>query len=465
MLYLRTSVGIEIRQGDLIISCLQSNLSTGVFTHFARISDYQSRPRTDVRAEIDRFFKSHRLNRDNLVLGIERKDLIVRHLELPVEVLDNLKQVVQYQVQSFEPTEEDKYCYDYALVKPNQGAKRLLVLVVMVRKSTLDGYLKLLDELGLRPATVIGSTIGLSNIFLYTCGQENQKTFMLADVTKDGIEIIALRDGALVYTQTCPVTADQSAKDALVCEAEQAAGKIRLAPDEVIEKIVLNGDACASIHQELDEIIEDSELIGNRIRFEMAPEVRPRLQEAVTSLGLAYSGMVRRPALKLNLLPGELRSRQTRWAYIPAIVFGAASLIILCGFGVRPIIQNRVLLTKLDREIAALKPQVERVQNLRSQADQLEKRVISFETLLRNRDMNLEILQELTNIFPPDTFMQNYQYQEGSLTLMGASPSAEALIPKLEASPLLKEVQQRGQVYRDQGLGKDRFTFAAKLER
>ena len=79
--------------------------------------------------------------------------------------------------------------------------------------------------------------------------------------------------------------------------------------------------------------------------------------------------------------------------------------------------------------------------------------------------MNLEILQELTTLLPADTFLNNYQNQEGSITLTGSSPSAEALIPKLEASPLLKDVVQRGQVFKDQQTGKDHFTFALKLER
>lgn len=464
MLYLRTSVGVEIGR-DLLISCLQSNLSTGVFTHFARVSDYQLRDNAEVRAEIDRFFKSHRLNRENIVLGIPRKDLIVRHIELPAEVLDNLKQVVQYQVQSFEPTEEDRFCFDYALVKSNQGAKKLLILVAMIRKSILDGYLKALGEIGIRPVAVTGSTMALSNIFVQTCKETEHKTFVLADLTKDGIEIIALRDGALVYTKASALAEGEQVRDALVGEAEQAAGKIRLGPDEVIDRIILNGDECASVQQDLAGLIEDSELMGNRIRFEMTPETKPHLHEAVTSLGLAYTGMVRRPALKLNLLPGEMRIRQTRWAYVPSIILGSAVATLLCGFAVRPMIQGRILGQELDQEIAALKPRVERVQGLHSQVDQLEKKVSSFEALLRNRDMNLEILQELTSILPADTFLNNYQNQEGSITLTGSSPSAEALIPKLEASPLLKDVVQRGQVFKDAQTGKDHFTFAAKLER
>ncbi len=88
-----------------------------------------------------------------------------------------------------------------------------------------------------------------------------------------------------------------------------------------------------------------------------------------------------------------------------------------------------------------------------------------MEGLLRNRDMNLEILQELTTILPADTYLIQFQNQEGSITMNGLSPSAEALIPKLEKSPLLKEVTPRGGTIIDPQTRKDRFNFAAKVER
>jgi len=41
-----------------------------------------------------------------IVLGIPRGDVLLKQMELPAEVADNLKQAIQYQVQSFEPIEE-----------------------------------------------------------------------------------------------------------------------------------------------------------------------------------------------------------------------------------------------------------------------------------------------------------------------------------------------------------------------
>ena len=61
MIYLKNSVGIEIRRDDLLISCLRSNFAGGVFTSFMRVPGYLQRDRAEVRGEIDKFFKREKV--------------------------------------------------------------------------------------------------------------------------------------------------------------------------------------------------------------------------------------------------------------------------------------------------------------------------------------------------------------------------------------------------------------------
>ena len=116
-------------------------------------------------------------------------------------------------------------------------------------------------------------------------------------------------------------------------------------------------------------------------------------------------------------------------------------------------------------KIHSLKAPVEKAQARRSQADELEKSTRSIEALLRGRDMNLEILRELTTILPPDTYLNIYSNRDGSIQIGGFSGSPYDLIPKLEKSPIFKDVVQRGSIIRDTQTGKDRFGFDMKLEK
>jgi hypothetical protein len=55
MIYLKTSIGVELRGEDMLISSLESHFSEGVFTHFKRIANYRLRDKEDLRREIDSF--------------------------------------------------------------------------------------------------------------------------------------------------------------------------------------------------------------------------------------------------------------------------------------------------------------------------------------------------------------------------------------------------------------------------
>jgi general secretion pathway protein L len=123
------------------------------------------------------------------------------------------------------------------------------------------------------------------------------------------------------------------------------------------------------------------------------------------------------------------------------------------------------LLNRLDEEIQSLAARVNRAQALRAESETLKSQVQRIEAQLRQRDLNLEVLQELTKTLPSDTFLNVYMNKQGSIELSGSSSSAPELLPKLERSPLLMNVQQRGTVFKDAQTGKDRFNFIMKLER
>ncbi len=465
MIYLKTGIGIELRGEDMLISALQSNFAGEVFTHFKRIAEYRQRDKEGLRREIAFFFKSKGLSKENIVLGIPRSDIVMRHLDLPAEVADNLKQVIQYQVQSFEPTEEERSYYDYTVLEGTGSKKRLSVLLAMVKKSLLDEHLQLLLVLGIKPVAVIGSSMALSNLFSRKQKDLRNKIYFLADLTPTSLELLALRDGAYVYSRGVSKEIGQSWSDLILREVNEAASKIRLGPEDALEKIVLAGEASETALGELEADVPACELLKNSVKFEAPGDNALHFQEAACSLGLAYAGIARGLPVRMNFLPDELRRRQTRWAYVPAFILGLIIVALLAALGFHRMIQNRALIQRLDQEILSLKAPVERVQSLQRRSDATETRIRAIEEVFRKKDMNLEVLRELTSILPADTFLSTYTYRDGIIQMAGSSGSAPDLISKLEKSPLLKDVTQKGQIFRDAQTGKERFNFEAKLER
>ena len=263
MIYLKTSIGVEIRGEDILLSSLQGNFSGGTFTHFKRVADYRHRDTMELRQEIHLFLRTNVLGQDNIVLGIPRRDIILRHLELPAEVAGNLKQAIQYQVQSFEPTEEDSYYFDYAVMNRAGKNKRLSILLVMVRKNILDNYLQLMHEIGIQPVLVTCSTLALTNLFLQNGKNLQDKTHILADVAPSSLELLVLHHGMPVYSQESLKENDLSWKGLILKEIDEAASRIRLGPESSIDQIVLAGESSEEAYDALKEEIPECALLKN----------------------------------------------------------------------------------------------------------------------------------------------------------------------------------------------------------
>jgi hypothetical protein len=99
-----------------------------------------------------------------------------------------------------------------------------------------------------------------------------------------------------------------------------------------------------------------------------------------------------------------------------------------------------------------------------SSIEALEARMTSIEHILCQKDWNLEILRELTQVLPKDTLLNTYISREGTIQLVGQSCSSGDLIPELEKSPFLKDVLWKAPLRTVSG-GKDMFNIEAKVEK
>jgi len=464
MIYLKTGVGIELRGDDILLAAVQSNFSKGAFTHFLRITDYPLFTRSDLRGVMDRFFRDNGLGRDSVVLGISRRDCVIRYLDLPLEVRDNLKEVVRYQVQAFEPTEEDGFYYDYALVEGGPGQKRLTVMLAMTGKSFLDRQLTLLRELGIHPVIVAYGSAGLANMYLSGRKEAGDRVVFLADAGKAGMEFFALRAGQLVYTREVSKSEAQGWGELFHVEANEAAARLRLGAESVVERIVVTGESSREVYEEVRERIPECELLEKSFPLTVSGKNRQVTGEAAAVCGLAFTAIAARPAVKLNLLPPGLKRRPGRLGIAVAAALGVIILLLMLGLGLIEPVKNRKKLALLEVETQKLEGPVRKVRGLEAEGEKLEAQRKLMVELLEDDDRNLDVLKYLTESFPEDTFLSNYTYNNGVITITGESGSFSELSTRLEQSPLLRDVVQRGTISRNAATGRERFQFDARLK-
>ena len=77
----------------------------------------------------------------------------------------------------------------------------------------------------------------------------------------------------------------------------------------------------------------------------------------------------------------------------------------------------------------------------------------------------IELLDELTRLFPDDTWLLQFQLRDSNITVAGYSDRASDLVGVIEQSPYFQDAEFRSIVAQDVNVGLERFQISAHVER
>lgn len=148
----------------------------------------------------------------------------------------------------------------------------------------------------------------------------------------------------------------------------------------------------------------------------------------------------------------------------PSRVFGiAAGLVaaLVVAVVVAPFVTQYFARAATERAIAAIQPQVKRVEALRRQEADSSGDVLTAE---RGHVGNIiQVLATVTDILPDDTWLTEFTLHQGKLNIAGQSPAAARLIPALAAEPTLRNPAFAAPVTRAPDGRTDLFVIHADL--
>lgn len=161
-----------------------------------------------------------------------------------------------------------------------------------------------------------------------------------------------------------------------------------------------------------------------------------------------------------NLLPPEERSnRRRRLITGPRVLIGL-NLALGVAILATPPWQKAQILRALDAQVGRARSQAITVDELRKE---LEKARQGSTVVLQHKSEQprvTNLLRELTDRIPDDTWVQSLEYQDGDVQLRGESGQATALIGLLEEAPGIDGVSFRSPVTQVARTGKERFNLA-----
>jgi general secretion pathway protein L len=188
--------------------------------------------------------------------------------------------------------------------------------------------------------------------------------------------------------------------------------------------------------------------------------------EILSNCGLAASGVDvvdDNQAMGINILPHEQRFRVINSRSRLNLGLAAAAMILLVVVMMQSLSFRANRVTDLETAIAEVQDEARRVQRLREQVKETSE-AASFLTRWRSKSpMAIEILANVTEILPDDTFLDRLVIGQESVLMQGKSTNAQQLIEVVNNSELFYRAAFRGSTRLDAASGLEVFEVNAEV--
>ncbi len=471
-----TALGIEINEDSWTFAYLGKTFAAiTLYGHAAipskKLPFADKDEEKEFLSKIERFFLETGVDTDNIVVGLPSSNVIYKTINIPAAKKRDIPSIMSFEIERHTPFPIEEAYYDYQILSNEQKGSQFLVMIAIARKTVVDGYLELLERIEIKPSVFYTNTFGLLNGFAAAGKLQKDRNTAVISIYPDSVNIHTVVNSTASATRMLPIDkqgiwlkhleniiralplgmdADEKKFDHIfIIELRHFNAGISSSPDkEIPEKIKDALDANASIENPLKDIIKGS----------FAPEALPSI---TTASGLALKGLGK-GKIRLNLLPPAYRKPEGRGGILTALILVSLIAIIGAGDILSAVIKERLTLRDVDRNLAALRPDINEVTALRKKVLEIETKLKAIDAIKRKDVSKLDIMAELANILPPDTWVTNMEYTKGELHISGLSGSASSLLSILEGSNLFENAEFVGSI--TSGVeGKERFRIKMRI--
>jgi Tfp pilus assembly protein PilN len=430
----QTSLGVDIGEHELRLVCLKASsrdvhlVAHAVYPMEQGIHDEEKS--TAISELIKGFLRENRISPTSVFLGIPRSKAILRYLELPVAVRENLRETLGYELEKHVPFSPEEVYFDFQIISEDKSADRLQLLLVVVKKEALSIVLAVSERLGFGISGVGLTATALADYFSWRSKKDNVTLKSFVYIREDHIELGLVKDGTLLYSRDLP--RNEGHMEAIT----GILSKMRLEFSDGDEPI----DAVLCGIENDDPLLEH---LNKTDGIALHPVDLSVVQIPATSLlvayGLAIKG-VRKTHMNINLLPSALRKKPSKLKVYT--LFGLVSLVLLgaLAWGGGVFLQRQQTLDRLDGEIKKLASQLKNFEQIKAERKRTEERIDYLNTFRQGGPPILDIMKELSERIPKRAWVRRFDFSEKGIEIQGEAASASQLIPLLEASPMFKDV-------------------------
>ncbi len=407
------SVGLSIHENDLTISKVSQKFFRSTLESMV-VKDFFLKDALDLKPLID----AEGFQGQDIILSWPREKTIVRELELPGSSINELKESISYQLDSFILYPESEVYYDvYPSISSEHGEK---AFVFAIKREELDELMTKLDSLSIKPSRIIVSSLA------YIPFVNDSK-------------VIVLNRCQYFTTFNC-YEGQTLVKSSLIRNSDDLAENVlEIQPDKLI---LLDSDGN-----------DDPGFDCGEITVEL-------WEKSKESLGAALSG-VSEYIDKFDALKLSKKNIISKYLLTGVLIL----VVISFAFIIPGIIRHKKskAINSITTQLRALQPEVTVVSKTREEIDKILEKSGKLEAITNINSRRIDLLAELTKILPDDAWIKQLSMKENYFQIEGSGLSGTTVLTLLEKSPIFSQVKFTSSVTKGRD-GKEKFKIKVNIK-
>lgn len=445
-------LGIEIRADSLAVAHFKSSFFSLKPKGYAVFGG-------DTIEDRLRGLKSHisvnAIKDPRVAIVLSRGSSVYGVIDVPAPNLSAIKGILRFELEKHIPFGIEDAYWGFDVIAKKK--KVFSVLFAAVKRNTVDKIVEEFRGAGLEPENVGFWQASVGNALFRRKNYSRGGRVALAGLNPGTVTLDVFSDFVPVYSRSIGSVSVRDDDGAGALKAGLTAFlrfKDRSTSEKKIEECVLitekppEGGALKEWERDLGLPVVPLRLNGIEAPFSAA------------AVGTAISA-TGKGRVNLDLLPSSVVNSGS--GLLLTLALSTVVVILLLLTGATYIIKDRVMLGGLDSAIAEAKARKTKIEGLVDSGNASSGRIRALE---RIRGVNtpgaLDIMRELAVTLQKDTWLTDFEYDEGVVFIEGFSDRASSQLLKLERSGIMKDVEFAGPVTKSPG-GKEHFRIKLKV--
>ncbi len=454
----RKNISVAIQKGTISLAYGTSVLSAiriKQIKNYRYAEDHYPQPE-ELLSSLSLAYSEFDLPTSGITLSIPKEWSIVRNVELPATVKENINKVMAYELDRLTPFSAEEAFFDFRVIE-NKG-DRLSILLMAVKIDQLKPYLDVLSEGGY---VVDRVTVNLSAIGTVCSYRDKKSAFLFVETEKDRCHGALFSNGLPISNFSAAFTESDEASKVSILSAEITSLLQSYKGSNSPQVIALFHDNNPAFR----EMLKSRLAVPVRLLGEIDTGLRlpqPANDVPWSAVGSVLQALGDKTG-EINLLKKGYHESQ-KVPYVLTILLLLIIMTISVGYSIAPLTIEKRKLQEISAKISAKKEDVRKVEELIKETESLRAEISSVENFKHNPIMTLNIIKELTAVLPKKAWISRVRIAATSIAIEGYADAATELLPKLEASPLFRKVEFASPTMRDVKLNADRFNIKMEKE-